>query len=76
MFEIDENTKTVKYTELWHIEGIKYAYENLGIYDKNLTDDDFFNILKNAMRKADYFDCNINQEIIENTINEYIEEND
>jgi hypothetical protein len=74
MFKINEASKTVEYVELWHMEDVKYIYESDGIYTESLTEEDFFNILKNAMRKAERYDCKIDYEMIETCIDEYIEE--
>jgi hypothetical protein len=74
MFKINEASKTVEYVELWHMEDVKYIYESDGIYTESLTEEDFFNILKNAMRKAERYDCKIDYEMIGTCIDEYIEE--
>ena len=75
MFEINKNEKSVIYTEIWDVEAVSYIYEKMGVYEEDLTNDEFFQILKNAVKRIDWLDCPLTEEIIEDTIAEYMEEN-
>lgn len=75
MLEINEKEKTVKCYELWNTDCIKYIYESIGVYEIELTDDDFFQILKMAATKAILWGQNLTDSLIENTIDDYMDEN-
>ena len=76
MLKINEKEKTVVYTETWSIKDVQYIFESKGIYeDVPLTSVDLWNILKNAVEKADFWNTVLNEDVIDYVIGEYIEEN-
>lgn len=73
MMRINDDEKTIEMVETWDVSCVKYAYESLGVYDINLTDDEFFQILKNAAETVRYRGETITDYIIEEEIHDYIE---
>ena len=75
MFEINEKEKTVVYSERWSIEDVKCIHYISDFFTDYLSNDEYFIILKNAVETAEFWDQNLTDLMIENTIKTYIEEN-
>lgn len=75
MLEFNEKEKTFIYSEIWSIADVKLIFDDMGIYQQKLTDDEFFQILKNAGEKAYIWQENLSLVKIEDEINKYMEEN-
>jgi hypothetical protein len=73
MMKINEKEKTVENVEIWSVPCVKYVYESLGVYDIELTEDEFFQILKNAAETVRYRGETLTDYIIGEEIHDYIE---
>ena len=75
MKKLTDKEKSVIYTEIWDAKVVSYIYEKMGVYENTLSEDEYFEILKIAVSRIAWLDCPLTEEIIENTIAEYMEEN-